>query len=125
MMTKALLETIGKQVPLVVALEGGYNLNVNAMCMEAVALALLDEEWDEDGTGGIDRGEAAVPQDRSNGLERGRALLQPFWDSSLEKNKRENVKRSAVEDINRSIRVMRNTSLWKDVDLKEIPLHVT
>ncbi len=42
-MTRSLLATAG--VPTVVALEGGYNLDVISKCAEAVALALLDEPW--------------------------------------------------------------------------------
>ena len=46
-MTKSLLETAGKYTPVVVALEGGYDLDTIAICMEAMALALLDEPWKE------------------------------------------------------------------------------
>ena len=45
-MTRSLLATAGVDVPTVVALEGGYNLDVISNCAEAVALALLDEPWD-------------------------------------------------------------------------------
>jgi len=45
-MTRSLLATAGLDVPTVVALEGGYNLDVITNCAEAVALALLDEPWD-------------------------------------------------------------------------------
>ena len=45
-MTRSLLATVGIDVPTVVALEGGYNLDVISKCAEAVALALLDETWD-------------------------------------------------------------------------------
>eukprot|EP00562_Extubocellulus_spinifer_P010993 CAMPEP_0178490926 /NCGR_PEP_ID=MMETSP0696-20121128/11142_1 /TAXON_ID=265572 /ORGANISM="Extubocellulus spinifer, Strain CCMP396" /LENGTH=712 /DNA_ID=CAMNT_0020118771 /DNA_START=149 /DNA_END=2287 /DNA_ORIENTATION=- len=44
-MTRSLLATAGISVPTVVALEGGYNLDVITDCAEAVALALLDEPW--------------------------------------------------------------------------------
>jgi hypothetical protein len=44
-MTRSLLETCGSTIPLVVALEGGYHLDVIAKCMEATALALLDEPY--------------------------------------------------------------------------------
>jgi hypothetical protein len=46
-MTKSLLETAGVDTPMVVALEGGYDLPTISKCMEAVALALLDEPWSE------------------------------------------------------------------------------
>ena len=38
----------GTTVPLVVVLEGGYNVSVSAECMENVALALLDEPCQND-----------------------------------------------------------------------------
>jgi acetoin utilization deacetylase AcuC-like enzyme len=41
-MTRSLLEASPK-TPFVVALEGGYNVELSALCMEKVALALLDE----------------------------------------------------------------------------------
>ncbi|CAB9514771.1 Histone deacetylase HDA1 [Seminavis robusta] len=42
-MTKSLLDQAGADIPLVAVLEGGYNINVSAECMENVALAILDE----------------------------------------------------------------------------------
>ena len=48
-MTRALISA-GEDVPMVVVLEGGYNLNVLSDCMEATALALLDEPWKGDVT---------------------------------------------------------------------------
>ena len=41
-MTKSLLEA-DSNTPIVVALEGGYNVEKSALCMEKVVLALLDE----------------------------------------------------------------------------------
>jgi acetoin utilization deacetylase AcuC-like enzyme len=41
-MTRSLLEAAPK-TPIVVALEGGYNIDKSSVCMEKVALALLDE----------------------------------------------------------------------------------
>ena len=45
-MTQSLLDVAGTNVPIVAVLEGGYNLDVCAACMEQVALALLDEPSD-------------------------------------------------------------------------------
>lgn len=42
-MTKSLLDQAGADIPIVMVLEGGYNINVVCKCMEKVALALLDE----------------------------------------------------------------------------------
>ena len=47
-MTKSLLETCGADIPLVMALEGGYNLDVISKCFEATALAMLDEPLSEE-----------------------------------------------------------------------------
>lgn len=44
-MTQSVLETAGMDTPVVAVLEGGYKLSVLSECMEAVALALLDEPW--------------------------------------------------------------------------------
>jgi len=44
-MTKSLIQATGPDVPIVVALEGGYALDVISECMEATALALFDEPW--------------------------------------------------------------------------------
>jgi len=49
-MTNSLLATAGRDIPIVVVLEGGYNLDVIADCAEGIALALLDEPWKEDKT---------------------------------------------------------------------------
>jgi len=49
-MTNSLFETAGPDIPIVMALEGGYDLDTIANCMETTALALLDEplppQWD-------------------------------------------------------------------------------
>ena len=45
-MTRSLLKTIGHDIPVVAILEGGYNLSVIPGCMEAVALAFLDEPFE-------------------------------------------------------------------------------
>jgi hypothetical protein len=42
-MTKSLLDQAGADIPIVVVLEGGYNISMSAECMENVALALFDE----------------------------------------------------------------------------------
>ena len=46
--TNSLLDAAGRNTPLVVALEGGYNLDILGNYIEAIALALLDEPWKED-----------------------------------------------------------------------------
>ena len=46
-MTRSLLVTCGADIPLVMVLEGGYNLDVISPCFEATALAMLDEPLSE------------------------------------------------------------------------------
>jgi hypothetical protein len=46
-MTRSLIEA-DPTTPIVVALEGGYNVSKSAECMECVALAMLDESLDPD-----------------------------------------------------------------------------
>jgi acetoin utilization deacetylase AcuC-like enzyme len=43
-MASSLLQAVGVDVPFVAALEGGYTMHVLADCMEAVALALLNQD---------------------------------------------------------------------------------
>mmetsp|Transcript_14999 Transcript_14999/g.33496 ORF Transcript_14999/g.33496 Transcript_14999/m.33496 type:complete len:588 (-) Transcript_14999:4390-6153(-) len=45
-MTRAMLKTIGHDVPVLAVLEGGYNLKIISECMHAVALAFLDEPFE-------------------------------------------------------------------------------
>jgi len=57
-MTRAVLLAAGDDVPVVAALEGGYTLHVIADCMEAVALALMNRDFepqedDDDGRGNV------------------------------------------------------------------------
>lgn len=49
-LTNSILATAGQKIPIVVVLEGGYNLKVIADCVEGIALALFDEPWKEDRT---------------------------------------------------------------------------
>jgi len=118
-MTSSILKTVG-DVPFVVALEGGYNTDVTATCTEAVALATLDEKWDEDGmscptisseNGGVDH------------LRSGREVLSSVYNYYADDpRKRGKVKKCAIRDINKTIRLLRETPVWKDrVELREIP----
>lgn len=45
-MTKSVMETAGIDVPVIAILEGGYNLPVIADCVQAVAIAMLDEPFE-------------------------------------------------------------------------------
>jgi len=132
-MTASILKTLG-DVPFVVALEGGYNTDVIATCMEAVTLALLDEEWDEDGLGrhatafnDCEEHNSSVERDQAARLKSGRKMLSSEYDYyAVDPNKRGKVKKSAIKDINKTIRQLRGTPTWKDcLDLRDIPFQVT
>jgi len=121
-MTVSILKALD-DVPIVVALEGGYNTDVIACCMEAVALALLNEKWDEDGTQYWD-----APQDKKlvesrSLLTDGRKIFSGYWDhSSGNQSERGKIKCSAVKDINKTIRCLLGLPFWSDiVNLEEIP----
>jgi acetoin utilization deacetylase AcuC-like enzyme len=125
LMTVSILEALG-DIPLVVALEGGYNTDVIACCMEAVALALLNEKWDDDGTKYSEEA-----RDKNNvdncPLNDGRRVLSAYWDHySNMKSWRGEIKDSAIRDINKTIRQLRRLPFWSDlVNLVEIPKQVT
>ena len=124
-MMRSLMTTVGLDTPIVVALEGGYNLEVISYCMEAVVLALLDLEYQ--GKHGVEH--KPTPQDRpitqsatntndSNDqissdserfvrLDKGRELLNQFWDYRDKNNQLINA--SAVRDINSSIDAIKDT----------------
>ncbi len=126
-MTGSILRTLG-DIPFVVALEGGYNTDVISACMEAVALAVLDEEWDEDGTSSqlnvpFDL-ESSGNYDEAARLKSGRDMLSKEYDFyASEPHKRGRIKKTAVKDINKTIRCLRRTPVWMDcLELKEIPV---
>jgi len=95
-MTRSVLETAGLDTPVVVALEGGYNLKVISECMDAVALALLDEPF------------PGVPvPDPSIGLEALSVGLSKYWRKTMEEKCVENpVTKSALTSIKRSARAL-------------------
>lgn len=179
-MTRSLLKTIGHDVPVVAILEGGYNLDVIPGCMEAIALAFLDEPFepalrdlvkadslprelleqlfgpiddDDDDESGepynqLPHTEEQVERRQTmvrRGTTFGRQELLRFWrhphregelDVNIEprtsingasSNPPRGVKLSAIQDINLSMRYLRNCPFWKDmwsmniVDLHDIP----
>lgn len=97
-MTRSLSALVG-DVPVVVALEGGYNISVISDCMEAIALALIfpkgepdenvpvttstDDESQEDRTahsGVLDKPlDETEPVTKETRLQAARAHLAPYW----------------------------------------------
>lgn len=135
-MTQSILETVGNTVPVVVALEGGYNTSVIAECMSAIALALLNEDWRGEQSasiGNIPKSTDVVSivekMDRDCDkeimqLKKGREALIPVYNYyASESTNRGNVKNSAIKDINKTIRCLKSTPMWHDRDLfQTIPL---
>lgn len=139
-MTRALLLTAGVDVPFVVALEGGYDHDANAACMEAVATALLDRPYVGDDGGDNNEGDDATwtsatttskerddercGGDREEMLFRGRRVFSRLWDrEAADRHERGRARRVAVKAVNKSIRAIRRSPIWKGsrVRLKEIP----
>lgn len=124
-MTESIL-TAMPNTPLVVALEGGYNIDVSANCMEKVALALFEEPLDEKETELVRSGVwALAPNSRSilssdkcnamyyirksphHGLT---SKLSEYWShdkmTNLEETKKET--RLAVSSIKNSTKALAN-----------------
>jgi histone deacetylase 6 len=123
-------------VPIVVALEGGYNLDVNAKCMEAVTLALLEEPCvctttDDNNDGciyeeqqqqrGANVGEEANVKETENAtaedhLETARSALSQYWDykkaSSVSfQNK---ITPGARQCLNKTMDAIEHSTKWMD-----------
>ena len=137
-MTRSLLQTI-EHVPIVVALEGGYNLDVLPLCMESVALALLDEKWVEDTQSKTKNGADNNPKTNNakdcddiskqlesikltnnSMLENGRHEMINYLPKSYDEENINPITKNAIQSINKSIRAIR--SCWKDISLKEIKI---
>jgi hypothetical protein len=140
-MTKSILLGLGEEIPIVIALEGGYNIDVNCNCMEAVSLALLDEPW-----GGNTSNKQnyfyhqsinhVLPQDcpsrmikegfKSKGerLTISRRILSQFWDFDAinDKEKGCGAQTVAIKSINQSMAAIQRTSFWrnKEIHLSQI-----
>lgn len=122
-MTRASLEAVGLDCPVVCALEGGYAMNVLPDCMEAVTLAMLNcpysyhssEQWSAGG------GAAAVHVpglSNSNRLARARHTLSKYYVRGPARSSL--LLYSAVQDINTSIRIFKNLTRWEHLNLKTI-----
>jgi acetoin utilization deacetylase AcuC-like enzyme len=132
-MTRAALETVGPKTPVLLALEGGYTISVIPDCMEAVTLAMLNlpffchsgQEMLPIYSSCTSSG-AAEPAPNApfqvwspeNALDRSRHVLSKYYvrleSLSLQLSK------SAVNDINNSIRIFHGLRRWKHLPLKLI-----
>lgn len=124
-MTNSLLQQAGEDIPFVAALEGGYDMKTISNCMEAVALALLDEPWSPDvtplATIAASPKESAkedmdidVPSDETKEQERDHPYtpsLSRFWthqDMHSESAVKSKTTRRAITAIKRSARALAN-----------------
>jgi histone deacetylase 6 len=137
-MTKSILLGLGEDVPIVIALEGGYNVDVNCDCMEAVSLALLDEPWEKINENCKQNdnnqcGNQKLPQDCSSRKNPGykgerlavsRKILSQFWDNITinDKQKGFGAQSTAIKSINQSMVAIQNSTFWrgKEVHLSQV-----
>lgn len=117
-MTKSLLAVNGMQTPMVVALEGGYNIDVIAECMEAVTLALLDEPCpNQKGelVSDSQQEQQQVETTTSGCLQAARDVLIPYWDyneSTFVNQKR--IRPGATRCLNKTMAAVESSKLWLD-----------
>ncbi|CAJ1952008.1 unnamed protein product [Cylindrotheca closterium] len=130
-MTRAVIEAVGPDTPILSALEGGYTISVIPDCMEGVTLAMLNLPYSY--SSGTNSGfyqftasgaAAPSPDDPDqvwtprNALARSRRVLSQYYvrleSVSLQ------LEKSAVRDINSSIRIFEAIRRWKHVPLKSI-----
>jgi hypothetical protein len=86
-MTKSLLKAAGHSIPFVVALEGGYKLDVCAACMEAVALALLNKPLNADQPKHYDSLDSASSEEEEELVVDGDQLVWTSWSILPQKRK--------------------------------------
>jgi hypothetical protein len=120
-MTESLLETAGANIPIVFALEGGYNLDVSALCMEQIALALLDEPCDyrikKDKNGVIDDMvwtnrsivPLMIPPKYYPDYGLGRYWNQSLWDDISQFVKK--TTRAAITSMKKSLRALHHVGI--------------
>ena len=121
-MTRASIEAVGPQCPVVCALEGGYTMSVIPNCMEAVTLAMLNCPYSYHSSSSSESafcGGAAVektvpwPLDR---LKRSRKVLSKYYIRKCSTM----LLYSAVEDLNTCIKIFRSIDRWSHLHLKPI-----
>ncbi|KAL3938360.1 MAG: hypothetical protein SGBAC_006710, partial [Bacillariaceae sp.] len=128
-MTRAVIEAVGPQTPVLTALEGGYTISVIPDCMEAVTLAMLDlpfsyasglhsgfRQFTPSGADDPSPNDPCQVWTPHNALIRSRRVLSQYYvrleSVSLQLSK------SAVRDINKSIHIFEKIRRWKHVPLK-------
>lgn len=134
-MTRASLEAVGPQTPVVCALEGGYTMSVIPDCMEAVTLAMLHLPYSyhsaEEGAARYYYSSHVGARDSCCGgaaeedtpwsadpLERSRRVLSKYYMRG--RSAASMLLYSAVQDINLSIRIFKSIPRWKHLNLSKI-----
>lgn len=121
-MTRATLEVVGPNTPVVCALEGGYTMSSLCDSMEAVTLAMLNCPYRYHSSLELGNyiGGATEPnrhtQWPSRPLERSRRVLSKYYvhgGCSM-------LLTSAIHDINTSIRIFKDIGRWGKVQLTRI-----
>lgn len=121
-MTRATLEVVGPNIPVVCALEGGYNMSILPDCMEACTIAMLNcpfryhTNGSYFGGAALDSPSLALPWTASTSLERSRRILSKYYTSGG----RAPLVASAINDINTCIRIFKREPRWKNVTLKKL-----
>jgi len=122
-MTESLLRTLGRSIPIVIVLEGGYNISVNALCMESVAEGLLawNKETKFDENSKKDNEELAILETstsndnpsnfkKSNkGLVRGQSTFVQYWPPTSLNNSC--IKLSGIKAINKTIKEVKSSPM--------------
>jgi histone deacetylase 6 len=114
-MTRSLLQIGGNDIPMMVALEGGYNLSVIGKCMEGVALALLDEPWgptSEHRAWSEGENELDGLQKDCGRLTRARNTLSSYWNHNEARSNCINP--SAARSLNKTMAALESSELWMD-----------
>ncbi|KAL7534389.1 hypothetical protein ACHAXR_005835 [Thalassiosira sp. AJA248-18] len=127
-MMRATIEVVGPNTPVLCALEGGYTISVLPDCMEAVTLAMLNVPFAHHSSQvfipsyylstGACAAHHCCPWSYQNALERSRVVLSKYY---VRRGKSPSLAvRSAVQDINNSIRIFSALRRWKHLSLTRI-----
>ena len=122
-MTRATIEAVGPETPIVCALEGGYSMSVIPDCMEAVTLAMLNCQYQYHSALqlGSYLGGAAIETKRNpwpghDRLERSRRALSKYYI----RDGCSSIIPSAIHDINTSVRIFKGIGRWKHIHLHKL-----
>ena len=114
-MTKSLIATLGFDIPIVIALEGGYNVDLNALCMESVASALINYGPSQiSPTSSSDiplrtYSPFSAEYTRGNSLALGKSIFHDYWPQKMDNIsstlKPQRIQLSAIKAINKTMKI--------------------